>query len=82
MTIVDNTSEDVSTIGGGIIPPCIGPATNALPEVQPSAMPENSHIGVSTHYVPLQKHKKFFETAWLRPVAIYIKQIDTIYSII
>ena len=54
MTIVDNTSEeDVTTIGGGIIPPCIGPATNALPEVQPSAMPENSHIGVSTHYVPL-----------------------------
>ena len=54
MTIVDNTSEeDVPTIGGGIIPPCIGLATNAFPEVQPSAMPENSHIGVSTHYVPL-----------------------------
>ena len=54
MAIVDNTSEeDVTTIGGGIIPPCIGLTTNALPEVQPSAMPENSHIGVSTHYVPL-----------------------------
>ena len=54
MTIVDDTSEDVSTIGGGIIPPCLGLATNALPEVQLSAMPENSHIGVSTHYVPCE----------------------------
>ena len=54
MAIVDNTSEeDVTTIGGDTIPPCVGPATDALPEVQPSVLPENSHIGVSTHYAPL-----------------------------
>ena len=46
MAIVDNTSEeDVTTIGGDTIPPCVGPATDALPEVQPSVLPENSHIG-------------------------------------
>ena len=56
MAIVDNTSEeDVTTIGGDTIPPCVGPATDALPEVQPSVLPENSHIGVSTHYAPLPK---------------------------
>ena len=53
MTIVDDTSEDVSTIGGGIIPPALVLPPMAFPEVQLSAMPENSHIGVSTHYVPL-----------------------------
>ena len=33
--------------GGGIIPPCTGLTTDALPEVQKPVSAENSHTGVS-----------------------------------
>ena len=49
MKIPDNASIDDSTHGGGEIPPCTGLTPDALPAVQPSAMPENSHVGVSTN---------------------------------
>lgn len=54
MNIADNTSVDVNTIGGGIIPPSTGFAPDVLPEVQPIKV-ENSQTGVSTRNVPLPK---------------------------
>lgn len=41
-------SNDVKTSGGGIVPPCTGLTSDALPEVQKPVMAENSDIGVST----------------------------------
>ena len=48
MNVVDNASRDVSTHGGGEIPPCTGFAPDALPEVQTPSLAENSQTGVST----------------------------------
>lgn len=48
MKIADNASIDDNTHGGGEIPPCIGFAPDALPEVQEPVLAENSQTGVST----------------------------------
>lgn len=48
MYIADNTSNDVNTNGGGIIPPSIGFTPDALLEVQEPVWAENSQTGVST----------------------------------
>lgn len=53
MNIADNTSNDVNTKGGGIIPPCTGIKSDALPEVQKPILAENSQTGVSTKNVLL-----------------------------
>ena len=48
MKIVDNTSIDVNTSGGGIIPPCTGLTPDVLPEVQKPVLAANLQSGVST----------------------------------
>lgn len=48
MNIADNTSNDVNTKGGGIIPPRTRIKSDALPEVQKPILAENSQTGVST----------------------------------
>lgn len=51
MNMLGHTSDDVNTLGGGNIPPCIGSDSNVLPEVQKPSIGENSDTGVSTKYV-------------------------------
>lgn len=48
MNVADNASTDVNTHGGSERPPCIGLASDALPEVQKPVLAENSQTGVST----------------------------------
>ncbi len=48
MNVADNTSTDVNTHGGSESPPCIGLASDALPEVQKPVLAKNSRTGVST----------------------------------
>lgn len=48
MNVVEHTSGDVSTHGGGQNPPCVGLTPDALPKVQKPILAENSHTGVST----------------------------------
>ena len=43
--------EDVHTSGGGELPPCAGPISNALPEAQSTVSAESSQTGVSTRSV-------------------------------
>lgn len=54
MNIAGKTSTDVSTNGGGMVPPSTGPTPDALPEVQMPAQAKNLQTGVSTKNVPLQ----------------------------
>ena len=51
MNIADNASDDAHTKGGGIIPPCTGIESDALPEVPMPFLAGNSHTGVSTRNV-------------------------------
>lgn len=51
MNVVEHTSGDVSTHGGGERPPCTGFAPDALPEVRKPVLAENSQTGVSTRSV-------------------------------
>ena len=48
MIIEECTSTDVHTAGDGEISPCVGFASNALPEAQSHAGNVSSHTGVST----------------------------------
>ena len=41
-------SNDIKTSGGGIVPPCTGLTSDALPEVRKPVLVENSDTGVST----------------------------------
>lgn len=51
MNVIEYTSGDINTHGGGERPPCTGLIPDALPEVQKSVLTENSHTGVSTRNV-------------------------------
>lgn len=48
MNVAEHTSNDESTHGGGVNPPCTGLTPDALPEVQQPVSAENSPTGVST----------------------------------
>ena len=48
MNVAEHTSNDESTHGGGVNPPCTGLTPDALPEVQQPVLAENSPTGVST----------------------------------
>lgn len=50
MNIADNTSNDVNTRGGGIIPPCTGLKSDAIPEALKPILAKSSQTGVSTNY--------------------------------
>ena len=54
MKIDDWTSNDDHTLGGGEFPPCVGLASNALPEVQSIVSAESFQTGVSTNYALLE----------------------------
>lgn len=54
MKIDDWTSNDDHTLGGGEFPPCVGFASNALPEVQSIVSAESLQTGVSTNYALLE----------------------------
>ena len=54
MKIDDWTSNDDHTSGGGEFPPCVGLASNALPEVQSIVSAESFQAGVSTNYALLE----------------------------
>ncbi len=55
MNVAEHTSNDESTHGGGVNPPCTGLTPDALPEVQQPVSAENSPTGVSTRNAPLPK---------------------------
>ena len=48
MNVAEHTSNEESTHGGGVNPPCTGLTPDALPEVQQPVLVENSPTGVST----------------------------------
>lgn len=48
MNVIEHTSGDINTHGGGERPPCTGLTPDALPEVQKPVLAENSQTGVST----------------------------------
>lgn len=54
MKVDEWTSEDVHTSGGGEFPPCVGLASNALPEAQSIVSAESLQTGVSTNYALLE----------------------------
>lgn len=58
MKIDDWTSNDDHTSGGGEFPPCVGLASNALPEVQSIVSAESLQTGVSTNYALLETKQR------------------------
>lgn len=59
MKVDEWTSEDVHTSGGGEFPPCVGLASNALPEVQSIVSAESLQTGVSTNYALLETKQRY-----------------------
>lgn len=55
MNVSEQTSGDMTTPGGEALPPSIGLAPDALPEVQKPQLAANSQTGVSTRNTPLPK---------------------------
>lgn len=70
-----STLSNVNDRRGGTIPPNDGLTSSVIPEVQNLAREENSYTGVSSLYVPIEKHQWFVLRATYNRVE---KNIETL----
>lgn len=70
-----NATEDDITFGGGETPPCAGPVSSALPEVQTLNEKVNLQTGVSTLNAHTETQQKDSESCWYAIRCAYGKEL-------